>query len=796
MKREIVIVDIRGSRSCTLEMLPLSIGGEGADIELGEQELGEVSAYIGHCDGAVFVQARSENSELRHNQDRVEGSRWLRDGDVLTVGGSMLRCEMQLNRLCLRVMPKAPDLQPPNQAPPPLSERTVAIPVQPTDKVAPRKRRLVTGTLSLLFCVLVVAALFVFGATPVSVSVEPTPESVRFDGLLPSVELGGRRLLWPGEYRLQVQREGYYPIDEQIAIAFGDHVELDFLLEKLPGLVAVSSQPAGAQVLVDGERVGITPLEDLELRAGSHRVLIRRERYFDTDLELEVEGLGKRQTLAVELVPAWAAIAISSSPPGASIIVDEDMHGVTPATLDLLEGTHTVRLSLEKHEVLVTEVDVVANEPQDLPTFTLTPSPAILTIESVPSGASVRVDQVFGGTTPLEMELVPDMPHAITLSKSGYETASRTVTLEPAERSVSKLELRPRYGTVFLTVQPADAALEIDGKPSGTATRRLSLTALPHRLRLSKDGYEPRELTVTPRADASQAIEITLNPLVPVARAVSQNETTTVEGQVLRLVRPKRFMMGASRREAGRRSNESLRLIDLERPFFIGVNEVTNEEFGRFKLGHVSGQQGGQTLGAATQPVVAVTWEEAVLYLNWLSIREGLPPAYEQRGDGYALVEPPNTGYRLPTEAEWAYVSRFANRSSAVKYPWGSTYPPARNAGNYADVSARGVLANTLPDYNDSFPVSAPVGKFPPNPLGIHDLGGNVAEWTHDYYAVYPNSRSKAVKDPRGPASGQHHVVRGSSWRHASISELRLSYRDYSASQRPDLGFRIARYAE
>jgi hypothetical protein len=66
----------------------------------------------------------------------------------------------------------------------------------------------------------------------------------------------------------------------------------------------------------------------------------------------------------------------------------------------------------------------------------------------------------------------------------------------------------------------------------------------------------------------------------------------------------------------------------------------------------------------------------------------------------------------------------------------------------------------------------------------------------HDYYAVYPGEADKLVRDPLGPASGDHHVVRDSSWRQGTIAELRLSYRDYSRTARPDLGFRIARYAE
>jgi formylglycine-generating enzyme required for sulfatase activity len=88
------------------------------------------------------------------------------------------------------------------------------------------------------------------------------------------------------------------------------------------------------------------------------------------------------------------------------------------------------------------------------------------------------------------------------------------------------------------------------------------------------------------------------------------------------------------------------------------------------------------------------------------------------------------------------------------------------------------------------------VGSFPARPEGFYDLGGNVAEWTNDYYAVYSGEAQRLVTDPTGPDSAEHHVVRDSSWRHGSITELRLSYRDYSRTPRNDLGFRVARFAE
>jgi len=122
--------------------------------------------------------------------------------------------------------------------------------------------------------------------------------------------------------------------------------------------------------------------------------------------------------------------------------------------------------------------------------------------------------------------------------------------------------------------------------------------------------------------------------------------------------------------------------------------------------------------------------------------------------------------------------------------------PPSMESGNYADSSAAGRLTTILNGYSDSYLFAAPVGKFKPNALGIYDLGGNVAEWCHDFYDIYNSARKGTLRDPVGPSKGKYHVIRGSSWRHGSITELRLTYRDYSKKPRNDLGFRIARYAE
>ena len=126
--------------------------------------------------------------------------------------------------------------------------------------------------------------------------------------------------------------------------------------------------------------------------------------------------------------------------------------------------------------------------------------------------------------------------------------------------------------------------------------------------------------------------------------------------------------------------------------------------------------------------------------------------------------------------------------------PWGQAMPPGRKSGNFADRSAAVLLGRIIDNYEDGFVVSAPVGSFAANAKGLFDLGGNVAEWTHDFYDIAVSAGQKTAVDPLGPLSGEFHVIRGSSWAHGTVTELRLSFRDYGSKARDDVGFRLARY--
>ena len=106
--------------------------------------------------------------------------------------------------------------------------------------------------------------------------------------------------------------------------------------------------------------------------------------------------------------------------------------------------------------------------------------------------------------------------------------------------------------------------------------------AANQQIEIRKEGFVPYTTEFTSRPGLDQAIRISLKSLEQARLDQIKPIITTAVGQDLKLFYPGAFTMGASRREAGRRPNENLRDIQLERPFYMAFNEVTNSDYRRY----------------------------------------------------------------------------------------------------------------------------------------------------------------------------------------------------------------------
>ncbi len=804
MIQQIILVEPAGERVIEAARLPLAIGSGGADIRVPGPANQAALATVALLDERLFVQAVTPGAGLTVNDEPLAATRWLDDGDTIAVSGVRIDCSRDSDSWRLRVDYADVEYQtlPPEVAA--AGDSVAAIkprsaPVEQTPE-PPRRRKVFQISVGAGLFLLLAFAFHIFTATSVGIDVEPEFADVELSGSLLQLDFGDRYLLRTGEYRIQIAAEGYVPVSETFSVTASDRQDFSFKLEKQPGRIkVVLPEGINTTIRIDQTVIPAGANEEFELREGVYELRLRPERYQEFVTQLTVEGAGKLQTIEPELIPNWADVALRSNPSGATVLVNGEPRGETPVSLEVMAGTAVLELQKPGYKTWQQSVLVKANQPQELALIELREAEALVRLRSEPPAAVVTVDGEYRGKTPLEIELDRGAAYEIRVQKTGYKEAVRTVEIETnAIRNLS-FSLEALLGIVNISANPADAELLVDGVALGTANQQLELTAVAHTLQVRKPGFETFVTEVTPRPGLPQDIDVELLTVAEAVLAATPDLVLTSQGAELRLIQPGEFTMGSPRREQGRRPNEARRTVRLTRPFYIGLKEVTNREFREFDAAHTSGAERYRELIGDRHPAVMLSWEQAARFCNWLSDRDGLPRAYVPGGSGLVLADPPTNGYRLPTEAEWAWVARHNAGGVSYKYPWGAiadTMPPPTDAGNYADLAAEGIVDDILRSYDDGFPVTAPVGSFAASLLGFFDLGGNVAEWVNDKYLINSGPSTRVDVDPVGPEAGRYHVIRGSGWRHSSISELRLAYRDFGNKGRLDVGFRLARYTD
>ena len=803
----VVIRDVEGERRFEASALPLRIG-TGGDCELRlPGPGGEAVALFDLLDGTPFVQPVGRSASLTINGEPLGTSRRLADGDELEFFGSRIDVTADDDRLALNVrledsayVTRPPEMAeddavPDEEAIAPTAFRRAAETSAQVQKERPSPLRTIVATL-LVF--LLTASYLLFSAKSVQFEINPPePNSFDIDGGWFRLPVGNRILLRKGNYTVNVEKQGYYDVKQTFVVGDEPSMTLELEMRKKPGRLFVQVEPVvDAVVTVNGSQVGKAPFGPVELQPGDHSVEIESERYLPFQGLVTIPGLDLDEHYSVQLVPRWAEVSIESEPPGARILAGDDEIGVTPATIELLEGTHDVTLAKDGYAAWDGTVVAEPNVAQQLPLITLQPADARLIVNTIPRGANVTVNGRYRGQSPITLSLAPDVDYEIGLSKAGYGVTRRNLRMESNASESITVDLSARLGTVTVVVKPEDATVYVDGRPRGRGKTTVRLSSAPHTIEVSRPGYASWKRTITPRPGYPQTLTASLRSEEAIAAEKVARTLKSPAGQTLRRVEPATFTMGASRAEVGRRANEVIVPVTITRPFLISVHEVTNKEFAEFRQNHDSGSSVHVSLAADNNPVANVSWEDAIEYCNWLSQKEGRTPAYKREFGKWVAVYPLTDGYRLPTEAEWVLAIRYAGQRQPSKFPWGKDWPPPKESGNFADRSAIETVPSILPAYDDGYPSTSPVGTFKPNALGIYDGGGNVAEWVNDYYTVPTPGITTPVVDPTGPDRGTSHVIRGASWRHAGQTELRFSYRDFGSEARPDVGFRVARFAD
>jgi formylglycine-generating enzyme required for sulfatase activity len=206
------------------------------------------------------------------------------------------------------------------------------------------------------------------------------------------------------------------------------------------------------------------------------------------------------------------------------------------------------------------------------------------------------------------------------------------------------------------------------------------------------------------------------------------------------------FSMG-SNGEKAQAEERPARKVELS-AYAIDAYLVTFDQYDKFV--RATGRRRPPGVGVGSEPVVNITWTEADAYCRW-------------------------AGKRLPTEAEWEKAARGGTQTD---FFWGNDPSDADRYAWYEENSGQSIH---------------PVGGKEPNPYGLYDMVGNVWEWTADWYDENYYSASP-LRDPKGPATGKFHAVRGGSWQSGKWG-LRTGLRDRALPEKtsPTIGCRCAK---
>lgn len=290
--------------------------------------------------------------------------------------------------------------------------------------------------------------------------------------------------------------------------------------------VNISSQPAGAELSIDGEKHGLTPVTVM-LVPGSHVARLALPNQSATFFSFETNG-GTADVSFPLPAPSVTVLAISD-PEGATVTRDGSVVGVTPVLLpDVPAGRHEFTFSLNGYRAHRTEIDLAAPAPVRI-SANLVSSSAILHVTTVPDGAEVTVNGVPRGASPVDVTGVPEGESSIEISMKGYKSYKSQMRLAAGDEQTVHAPLEPLPSTLSIVTVPSGAKIYIDDELKGVSPLTLkNIPAATYRVRTDLTGFDPAARSVELPLDAEKTEEFRLVPNVGVIRLSTSPAGVTV----------------------------------------------------------------------------------------------------------------------------------------------------------------------------------------------------------------------------------------------------------------------------
>ncbi len=356
---------------------------------------------------------------------------------------------------------------------------------------------------SLLICCFLFAVCLHLSAakskTSVDIVTDPPQAQIFIDGELVGKSPCAVDNIQPGEHLLSATLDGFYEVRRTFTLTRGEIARISLRLEPITGLLLLHSEPDGANVEINGNFIGTTPLFLSDVTLGKKEISFSKAGYVTKKVEIILNDRTPKK-VAVQLMGNYGALNINSTPRGASIILNSSIIKKTPALLEkVATGEHKIELKLDGAEKCEQSVSVNAGDTLNIDAH-LTMLPARLKIYSVPAGAKILVNKRIVGTSSVEQVKVKAGEVEIGAELKGYDVAYKTLNVRHGEEVSVELKLEKSSGTVLIATEPPGASVFLDGelcgitselgdKPISQQMRIEAVSQGEHKILITRSGY-------------------------------------------------------------------------------------------------------------------------------------------------------------------------------------------------------------------------------------------------------------------------------------------------------------------
>lgn len=574
------------------------------------------------------------------------------------------------------------------------------------------------------------------------------------------------------KFKLDVEAYGY----ESKTIEF-DHRDADkeiILIEKPIRVIFKINEPYDQFIL--NNKI-LSSIDNINLKKNSYSYEIISNNHLTYKSDFEIEKYTEELLIPVILKKIDKSLQISSNPNNAKVLLNNIELGVTPITINLDKSNNEIILKKQGYKDKKIKYSVDNNSRSEIK-YSLDEDENLISLSTVPTSASVFLDDEYVGITPIKF--TNPNKGVIKIKKYGY--LDNIINFSSQSNAINSILKKDMAEVQFDT--NVTSKIYLNGNYIGSTPLKTDIQKIKHSIRYEALGYRSIKETFEPLNDNLQIYKTLLTNKQASLIDSKENSTNSI-GSKLILMNPGSITMGSPKRESRRDINEIERRVNISKHFFISKNLITHSEFKNYK----------KSTKASNLPINNISWIDAAKFCNWLSKKEGLEQFYIIKNDILIYYNTKSNGYRLPTEAEWEYAAKSNNPMQGdLIYSWGSDRQITKLVGNIADQSTEGILTNFVADYDDGFVERSPVGSFRSNQNGLNDITGNLSEWVNDFYETKIIDPSKIFTDYIGPTVGTTHVIKGSNHYSSTSLQLGLSYRTYGNGPNELVGFRVARW--